>query len=374
MGPSGTGRLRIARVLGIPIYLHFSWVIIFGLIAWTLATGYFPAREPGLPALSYWVWGLLASLLLFVSILLHELAHAVVARRQGLEIRSITLFIFGGVADLAKDPEEGRTEFRLAVAGPLASFALAGLFGWVAWAPAVAPSVRVVARYLAWINAAVAVFNLVPAFPLDGGRILRGLLWDTMGRVRATRAAAGAGHVFAFFLMASGVWALLRGEGIFGMWNLLLGWFLKEAAGGAYTQARLDEMLRGVTVRDVMLSHVETLPADISVAEAASAHFLHTGYGSYPVTRGGDVVGLLCLRDVLRVPASEREGLSVQGAMRPLGPAITIPAEEPLLSAMGKLARSDTARLLVVEDGKLTGLLTMNSVLRHIRVREALAG
>jgi len=371
--PSRPFRLLIGRPFGIPVYLHVSWLIIFGLIVWTLATGYFPARDPHLSAASHWVKGLVASLLLFVSILLHEMGHALVARRSGLETRSITLFIFGGVAQLAKDPEDGPTEFKMALAGPIVSFTLAAVFGLAAEAPLLGSSGRAVAGYLALINTAIALFNLVPAFPLDGGRLLRGVLWRSLGKTRATRAAATAGTLFAFFLMATGVVALLQGVGITGVWYILIGWFLKEASEGAYGQVRLDETLHGVTVRDAMIGQVETLTAEISVAEAAHEHFLRTGYGGYPVSRGDTVIGLLCLRDVLAVPTHERGSVSVQGAMRPVSPALLVDADEPLLTAMGKLVRGGAGRLLVMEGGRFVGLLTMSAVLRHVRVREELA-
>lgn len=371
--PSGANRLRIARFAGIPIYLHASWLILFGLIAWSLATGFFPAQEPDLPVAAYWIRGLFASLLLFASILLHEMGHALVAQRSGLAIESVTLFVFGGIARLSKDPEDGRLELRIALAGPLVSFALAGLFALAAATPLLGSPARSVARYLALINVILAVFNLVPAFPLDGGRILRGLLWNKLGKVRATRAAADAGGLFALALIAVGVLALLQGAGIEGIWYIAIGWFLKDAAGGAYQRARVDEALRGVTVREAMLTRVDTLPGGISLAEAARDYFLHTGYGSYPVTRGDAVLGLLCLRDVLRVPPQERPGLSVQAAMRPLGADLVVEADEPLLAAMAKIGRSDAARLLVMERGRFVGLLTLNSVVRHVRVREELA-
>jgi Zn-dependent protease len=367
------GRLQIARVFGIPIYLHFSWLVLFGLIAWTLATGYFPAEEPTLPPLSYWLKGLVASLLLFVSILLHELGHALAARRAGIATQSVTLFIFGGVAQLVREPDDGRTEFRMALAGPVVSFALAALFGLAAAAPFLWSPARAVARYLALINLVLALFNLVPAFPLDGGRLFRGLLWNAMGKARATRAAASAGSVFALFLMASGVLALLRGAGLAGIWYIAIGWFLQEASSNAYRQVRLDEALRGVAVRDVMLVQIETLPADLSVAEAARLHFLRTGYGCYPVKRGDDVVGLLCLRDVLGIPVQERESLSVQAAMRPASPALVVGPDVPLASALVQLAKGGAGRLLVMEDARLVGLLTMSSLLRLIRVRQELA-
>ena len=369
---SRTDHVQIARVIGIPIYLHFSWLIIFGLIAWTLSTGYFPAQSPDLPASSYWAKGLVASLLFFVSILLHELGHAFVARRLGLRTLSITLFVFGGVAQLEKDPKDGRAEFWMAAAGPVASLALAGLFYTFANLPLVGASAAAVARYLALINLMLALFNLVPAFPMDGGRLLRGALWGPLGKARATRIASGAGTLFAFLLISAGVFSLLRGDSLGGLWYILIGWFIKDASLSSYHRVRLDEALRGVTVRDAMVQAVATIPGSGSVAEAAREYFMRTGFGSYPVTRGEAVVGLLCLKDVLRLSAEEREATSVQGAMRPLTEALVTDPDVPLPEAIARMAQAGTARLLVMHGERLAGLLTMNGVIRRLRVREEL--
>jgi len=371
---SRTDHIQIARVIGIPIYLHFSWLIIFGLIAWTLSTGYFPAQSPDLPASSYWAKGLVASLLFFVSILLHELGHAVVARRQGLRTRSITLFVFGGVAQLEKDPRDGRAEFWMAAAGPVASLALAGLFYALASLPFLGPSAAAVAKYLALINLMLALFNLVPAFPMDGGRLLRGALWGPLGKARATRIASGAGTLFAFLLIFAGVFSLLRGDSLGGLWYILIGWFIKDASLSSYQQVRLDEALRGVTVRDAMVQAVATIPGSGSVAEAAREYFMRTGYGSYPVTRGEAVVGLLCLKDILRLSAEEREATSVQGAMRPLTDELVTDPDVPLPEVLSRMAQAGTARLLVMHGERLAGLLTMNGVIRRLKVREELGG
>ena len=371
---SRTDHVQIARVIGIPIYLHFSWLIIFGLIVWTLSTGYFPTQYPDLPASSAWAKGLVASLLFFVSILLHELGHAVVALRHGLRTRSITLFIFGGVAQLEKDPKDGRAELWMAAAGPLVSLALAGLFYAFASLPFVGASAAAVAKYLALINLILALFNLVPAFPMDGGRLLRGALWGPLGKARATRIASGAGTLFAFFLIFAGVFSLLRGDSLGGLWYILIGWFIKDASSASYQQVRLDEVLRGVTVRDAMVEAVATVPGSGSVAEAAREYFMRTGYGSYPVTRGEAVVGLLCLKDVLRLSAEEREATSVQGAMRPLTQALVTDPDAPLPLAIARMAQAGTARLLVMHGERLVGLLTMNGVIRRLKVREVLTG
>ena len=366
--------IQVARVIGIPIHLHFSWLIIFALIVWTLSTGYFPAQYPDLPASSYWAKGLVASLLFFVSILLHEMGHAVVARFHGLRTLSITLFIFGGVAQLEKDPADGRAEFWTAAAGPLVSLALAGLFYVGSTLPFVGPGTAAVATYLALINLMLALFNLVPAFPMDGGRLLRGALWGRLGKARATRVASGAGTAFAFFLILVGVFSLLRGDPLGGVWYILIGWFIKDASVASYQQVRLDDALSGVTVREAMVEPVATIPGSGSVAEAAREYFLRTGYGSYPVTRGETVVGLLSLKDIMRLSAEARESTSVQGAMRPLSSAIVIDPEAPLPTAIAKMAEAGTARLLVMHEDRLVGLLTMNGVIRRLKVREDLAG
>ena len=360
----GPGSLQVARVFGIPIFVHFSWVLVFALIAWTLATDYFPDHYPELAVTSYWARGLTASLLFFASILLHELGHSLVALRSGIAIESITLFIFGGVARLASEPRDGRTEFRIAAAGPLVSILLAALFAAVA--SSVGGASGAVARYLAMVNVIVAVFNLVPAFPLDGGRLLRGVLWRPLGKLRATRLAAGAGTFFAYFLILSGAINLLRGAAVTGIWHVLLGWFLKEAAVSAYRQVRLDDALEGLVVADVMIREVLTIPADLPLSEAVREHFGRTGFGAYPVVRGGSVVGLLCLRDVLRQPHEERQVTSVQAAMVPLTEDLTAQADEPVTETIGRLGASAAGRLIVMENGRMVGLVTLRAVLRWL--------
>jgi Zn-dependent protease/CBS domain-containing protein len=362
-----TDQIQIARVIGIPIYVHFSGLVIFGLVVWTLSTGYFPAQHPDLPAVSYWAKGLVASVLLFVSIILHELGHAVVALRRGLRTRSITLFIFGGVAQLESDPKDGRAEFWMAAAGPLVSLTLAGLFYTCAILPFAGPSTTAVAKYLALINLILAVFNLLPAFPMDGGRLLRGALWGPLGKVRATWIASGAGTFFAFFLIFSGVFSLLRGDSFAGVWYVLLGWLIKNGAAAGFQQARFDETLRSVTVREAMVESVATIPGSGSVGEAASGRLMRDGHRSYPVMRSDSVVGLIFRKDVSRLSAEERESTSVQGAMRPLTDAMVIDPEAMLPAAIAKMAQARTRRLLVVEGDRLLGLLTINGVIRRLQ-------
>ena len=372
-GAGSHAAVRVASVFGIPVFVHASWLVIFVLVAWTLATGYFPEQEPNLSPLGYWTRGVVTSLLFFASILLHELGHSMVALRHGIPIRSITLFIFGGVARLARDPQDGRTELKIAAAGPVVSILLGAAFYGLARLDVLGDAGRGVAGYLSVINFLVAVFNLVPAFPLDGGRLLRGLLWPSAGKGRATRTAARAGTVFAYVLIGFGALWLFQGDGLSGMWYVLIGWFLREASAGAYRDVRLDEALAGVTVADAMLREFATLPAALSLAEAARDHFLRTGYGGYPVVRADHVVGLLCLRDVLKRSPEDRQTTSVQAAMLPLNPAIVASPADPLMKAASQMAEAGTGRLLVMDQGRLTGLLTLQSVLRQVRVREQLA-
>ena len=261
----------------------------------------------------------------------------------------------------------------MAAAGPAVSLLLAGFFYLCAGLPLLGPGAVAVARYLALTNLILALFNLVPAFPMDGGRLLRGALWASLGKARATHIASGAGTFFAFFLIFAGVFSLLRGDSLGGVWYILIGWFIKDASAASNQQVRLDEALRGVSVRDAMLEAVATIPSSGSVAEAAREYFMRTGYGSYPVTRGEAVVGLLCLKDVLRLSPEERESTSVQGAMRPLTDAIVTDPDTPLPAAIAGMADAGTARLLVMHGGRLLGLLTMNGVIRLLKVREELA-
>jgi CBS domain-containing protein len=251
---------------------------------------------------------------------------------------------------------------------------LAGLLYGCTLLPFLGASVAAVARYLAVINLILALFNLVPAFPMDGGRLLRGALWGRLGKARATRIASQAGTFFAFLLIFAGVFDLVQGEALGGVWYILIGWFIKDASAGSYQQVRLDEALRGVTVRDAMAEAVVTLPGSGSVTEAVREFFMRTGYGSYPVTRGAAVVGLLCLKDVMRLSAEERESTSVQGAMRPLTDALVTEPDAPLPQAIARMAQAGMPRLLVMHGGELVGLLTMAGVVRRLRVREELAG
>ncbi len=366
---------RIARIIGIPIYIHYTWFIIFGLIAWSLSEGYFPSHYPDLPASTYWAKGLVAALLLFASVLFHELGHSIVARRNGIGIVSITLFIFGGLARLKEDPKTAWVEFKVAIAGPIASFILAGLFYAAAQLKVGGAGGVAVTTYLALLNMILGAFNLLPAFPLDGGRVLRAALWKFAGKMRATRIASGVGTFFAYLLILNGVYGLVRGEGLNGVWSILIGWFLKDASAGAYQQVRLSEMLSGVRVRDLMIPKCVAIPAHISIEEAVQDYFLRYGYGGFPVEVSGRISGLLSLSDVKRITRDEWPNTSVQAHMTPVDERTTIDADKDIAEALQQMAQSGGSRLVVVDSlQNCIGMITHNGILTRLRAQEALNG
>jgi Zn-dependent protease len=366
---------RIARIIGIPIYIHYTWFIIFGLIAWSLSEGYFPSRYPDLPASTYWAKGLVAALLLFASVLFHELGHSIVAIRNGIGIVSITLFIFGGLARLKEDPKAAWVEFKVAIAGPIASFILAGLFYWAAQMEVGGAGGVAVATYLALLNMILGAFNLIPAFPLDGGRVLRAVLWKFSGKMKATRIASGVGTFFAYLLILNGVLGLVRGEGLNGVWSILIGWFLKDASAGAYQQVRLSEVLSGVRVRDLMVPECVAIPAHVSIEEAVQNYFLRYGYGGFPIEDRGQLRGLLSLSDVKRIPREEWSNTSVQAHMAPVDEKTTIAADKDITEALQQMAQSGTSRLVVIDPlQNCIGMITHNGILTRLRAQEALNG
>jgi len=367
------GTVRLGTLAGIPLELHFTWAIIFALLSWSLATGYFPQAVPDLPTGSYWSKGILAALLLFASILAHELGHALVARREGVQTRRIVLFAFGGVAELKAEPPGPGAEFRIAAAGPVVSLGLVVLFGILAGTLAGRPGAAAVASYLAMLNGLVVLFNLIPAFPLDGGRILRAALWRFWGDLsRATRAAAGAGRFFAYFLIVGGIFGLLSGRTGGALWQLLIGLFLLQAAQASSAQVWLKEALSGLRVRDLMVPDPVTLPAHLSVNNAIRDYFLARGYGGFPVVRNDRVVGLLELAQVRAVSAEERDQVSVQAVALPADLSVRTTPEADALEAMQQMLQAGRGRLLVFEGEAFRGLLTHTGVARLIQIKMAL--
>jgi Zn-dependent protease len=368
---------QIGRLFGIPLRVHLSWLIVFGLISWSLAAGYFPAQLPDLPAWSYWVKAVAAAALFFVSIILHELGHSLVARHHGIEIASITLFVFGGVSQMKEEPRQARQELQIAIVGPLVSLGLALLFGVLSALVVTGPeptALGVILTYLAVVNLLVAVFNMLPAFPLDGGRVLRAILWLRSGDgMRATHTAARVGRVLALGLIALGVLRLLAGD-FFGVWLMLIGWFIMQAGSAGLAQASLRQALGGLRVRDVMATEVKTVPADASLHDLIEHYFIRYTYGGYPVMKDGDVVGLVTLHELGATPAGARASTPVGQVMVPIADRLVVDPETPVADALNRMVTGGLGRLVVLERNRLAGLITANGIVHLTQIRTSLGG
>jgi Zn-dependent protease len=289
------GSIRIGTVYGIPIAIHPSWVFVFGLLGWQLAAAELPAASPGWPTTAYWVAGLATSLIAFVSVLVHELGHSWIAIRNGIPIRSITLFIFGGVSQIAREPSSPGVELRIALAGPATSLALAFVFDQLGRVASGVPVLATPAAWLGGLNLTVALFNCLPGFPLDGGRALRAALWRRMGDLqRATRAAAMSGEGIGLALMGLGVIVVLHGN-VGGLWPILVGWFLQAAAATSLEQSHLGGLLRGVTVSQVMTRDFSRVPRTLPLDRLVEDEVFGRGHRCFFVAEDGRLDGLLTL-------------------------------------------------------------------------------
>ena len=367
--------IHLFTIAGIRIIIDYSWFIIFGLVALSLSTGYLPQEYPGASALAYWVAGLVATITFFISILFHELAHSLVALRSGIQIPSITLFLFGGVSRLSEEAKDPKTELAIAVVGPLSSFALALLF-WLAGEGlegVIHPLAQAVVEYLSFINLALGIFNLVPGFPLDGGRVLRAIVWWRTGSIdRATRLAADLGKGFAVTLMFLGAMLIFRGALLGGIWLIFIGMFLRGSAAQGYEQTSLKRVLESVKVGDVMIQAPVTVSPDLTLSDLVNRYFLRYGYRGFPVEEGGSAVGLISIADLAGLPESELAARKVRDVMRSLDASRVISKDAPLLKALETLSSPSVGRLLVLEDGRLSGMITKTGLLRLLEIHQIL--
>ena len=361
--------VTVARVAGIPIAVHWSWLLIFALVTWTLAQGLFPqvlrGRDPGV----YWLMSIVAAFGLFASVLVHELSHSLVALARGLGVHDITLFIFGGVSNLAEDAEEPKDEFLVAVVGPLTSFGVASLCWAAAQAVPGRNPVGVVLSYLAFINVMLGAFNLLPGFPLDGGRMLRSILWAAMGSlVRATAIASYVGQGFGYLLMGWGVWRGFQGDLFGGMWTIFIGWFLQNAARSAYRQGQLRERLRGVRVAQVMRRQPSAVTPDLSLQELVYDHVVGQGNWTLPVVEDGRVVAVVGVQDAKRVPEARWATTPVRAVMA-AGSTVVISPWDELIRALDLLTDDELREVPVVESGRLVGMLSRADVLHFLEAQ-----
>jgi len=365
---------RVARIAGIEVRVDSSWVVIALLITYSMylraSLLYESLSTVGAVGLA-----ILAALLFFGSVLVHELAHALVSQARGIRVQDITLFLFGGATRARVESRGPADEFLIAAVGPLTSGILAGLFGVMnlLGRDALPEPLAGTLGYLAWTNLLLAGFNLVPGFPLDGGRLLRSAIWRATGSLRrATRIASLAGQAVGWLLVAAGVGWLLAGDLAGGIWFAFIGWFLVQAARSSYEELQLRDMLRGVEAEDVMAGDLLRIPPDLSLQDAVDDYFMRYDHGAFPVDEQGRTIGLLTLRGVRRVPREQWPARRVREFMVPLGDQVVVAPDARMDQVLGKLQDGEAGRVLVVQDGEVVGIITPSDLTRWLRRWRAL--
>jgi len=366
--------VRLGKVAGIALGFNWSVLLVAALITWSLSTEALPESMPDHGAVQYWAAGTVIAVLFFCSLLAHELAHSIVARHAGVQVNEITLWMLGGVSKLENEAEDARTEFRIAVVGPLTSIGLAVGFGILATAFATAglPELVVaVPGLLSGLNLILGVFNLAPAYPLDGGRVLRAFLWRQRGdRLAATRAAAHTGRFFGWMMIGLGLVILMSGAAFSGIWLGFIGVFILLASTMELSQTEGRELLSGVAVSRAMTPNPITAPADLSVAALIDRYILRARASAYPAMVGERVVGLVTLDGVRALPPSQRSTMSVADIAVPMSDVPVATPTEPLLSLIPRLTASPVRRALVMEGDRLVGIISMTDVTRALELRE----
>jgi Zn-dependent protease/CBS domain-containing protein len=362
--------MRTGRIFGIDIYIDPSWLLIFVVVAWMLSSDVGPLRSAGLSTPERWALGSFTALLFFASVLAHELAHSLVARMRGLPVTRITLFIFGGISQIGGDFENASGEGWIAFVGPLSSAVLAGLFYLVAQALGAHSALALAAGYLAWANGVLAIFNLVPAYPLDGGKVLHSFIWRATGdRRRATQIAAAVGQTIALFMVVFGIFTAFTVSFFSGLWFALIGWFLYQAGRTEAYQSELAMSLRGLQASSIATAPPPPLPPDVSARDATQA-LLRSGQRAAPVVGDGRLIGIVTLTDLARVHTSSPDA-PVSALMTPIDKVKSVSPASDAMQALNLLAQSGHHQVPVIgEAGSIEGFVTREGVLRRL----ALAG
>lgn len=373
--------IRLGRIFGIQIGLHYSWLIIAMLVAFSLAA-HFRSVNPGWGERTIWATAILTAVLFFVAIILHELSHSVVAKARGLPVRSITLFALGGVAEI-EDAADAKTEFLIAIVGPFASavigvicLMLALALGWDM--PDVAAPKSPVVAMLMWlgvINIGLAIFNLIPGFPLDGGRVLRAVVWWFTGDAeRSTRAASWVGQLVAFGFIVIGIFRFFGGEGFGGLWLAFIGWFLLGAARTSYAQLAIAESLRGLRALDVMTKDCPVVGGRTNLQTLVDEHLMRTGDRCFVVEEQGRITGLITPHEIKKVSRNRWPFTTVDEVMRPLDQLQTVKPEATVMAALEIMGREDINQIPVVADGQLQGIISRAHILGLLQTRAELRG
>jgi len=357
----------LGTVIGVPISLDYSWFLVFALLTWMLAGSYYPSEFPNWSPPLYWFMGAITAILLFGSVLVHELGHAVVALRCNVPVRSITLFIFGGVAQLGAEPPSAKAEFLIAIAGPAVSLILAAIFFVVQPAVASIEPLWGLVKYLAFINFALVAFNLIPGFPLDGGRVFRAFVWSVTKSFRqSTIIAANVGRFFGFLFIFFGVWRLFSGD-FGGLWIAFIGWFLENAATAQVNQTAFQGLLHGHSVSQAMSRHCVAVSSDLSIEKVVEDYVLNSGRRCFLVNRGADTIGLITLHRIKEVSRSDWDKTTVAQAMIPIEELKQIGPTTDLSAALLLMDRDGVNQLPVMIGGKVDGMLSRDDVVSYLR-------
>jgi Zn-dependent protease/CBS domain-containing protein len=370
--------IPIGKAFGIPIRIHYSWFLIFILVTWALAASYFPAAFPGWSLGSRIAAGIITSLLFFGSVLVHELMHSIVSQRQGIPVQSITLFALGGVSQVTAEPKAPKDEFRMAIAGPLSSLVIGGIciglyLGLRDSGVFAVKFIAIIAFWLGYINLALGVFNLIPGFPLDGGRVLRSLLWWRSHNLRsATRIASIVGRIIGFIFIFGGIWLIFAGYFLNGIWLALIGWFLESAATGSYRQLMVTEMLKGHTASEAMSRDCVLVPPETTIDRLVSENILTSGRRCFPVVSGSKILGMMTLHNVREVPREKWSEETVRQAMTPFDKLRWVKPDEELISVFRLMSENDVNQVPVVQDNEIVGMVTRENLLNFINIRHGL--
>jgi Zn-dependent protease/predicted transcriptional regulator len=371
------GGIPIGKAFGISLRLHYSWFFIFALVTWLLAAVYFP---------QYYTWslsdriaaGLITSVLFFGSVLVHELMHSIVSQRQGIPVQSITLFLFGGVSQITSEPKQPKDEFRMAIVGPLSSLVIGGIFfgiyfGWRNVDTLAVQFITAIAYWLGYINLALGVFNLIPGFPLDGGRVLRSLIWWRSGNLKsATRIASNAGRAVGFILIFVGIWFIFTGNWFNGIWLALIGWFVESAAVGSYQQLLIQDMLKGHVASEVMSRDCVVIPPDTTIDQLVHGNILASGRRCFPVVSGSQIMGMITLHNVKAIPREQWSTETVKEAMTPFDKLKWVRPDEELSSILRILTEDNINQVPVVQDSEIVGMVSRENLLNFVNIRSKL--
>lgn len=375
-GKSMKGSILLFKIKGIRIEINFSWLFIFVLITYTLANNYFPVNYPAWTIAERWGSAVTITILFLFSILIHELAHSLVSVRLGIMVKRITLFIFGGIAEIEKEPDTPAKEIRIALAGPAASLILCILFLGLSIqlnyinTP---QNIIIIFLYLSSVNFTLAVFNMVPAFPLDGGRVLRAIIWHIKKDIqKATKITTNIGHIFGYLLIFYGVINIFNGDFINGLWLILIGFFVNQSAQSSYQNMIADQLFSNTLVREFMTGTVVTVNEEISVTDLVEQFFLKYKFGVFPVSSSSKVTGIVSIRSVRDVPQSEWNTTQVKEILFPLEPDMLVSAEETVETAMKKIFGNHIGKVLVMENDALIGIVSRADILNYMMINEQL--